>query len=241
VSYQGARFVDVDMTGAVFREVNLTDVRMRGVYLSNTDIDGAIEGLRVNGVDIGPLVEAELDRLHPERTKLRPADAAGARGAWAILEALWAPTMVRAAALTDEQVHRSVDDEWSFVDTLRHLVFAMDSWFGNAVLGQERPFHRWAMPFRCDVDFSGIGLDLDARPSLAEIARVRAERSAQLRSYLDTLTDEEYHRVREPGASLPWRPLRPGPASDCLQVIFNEEWAHHRFATRDLDIIEASR
>src|SRR5690349_9442780 len=133
------------MTGAVFREVNLSGVRMRGVYISDTDIDGAIDGLRINGVEVGPLIEAELDRLHPERTKLRPTDAAGAREAWATVERLWAPTMARAATLTDEQVHRSVDDEWSFVDTLRHLVFAIDSWFGNSVLGQDRPFHPWGI------------------------------------------------------------------------------------------------
>jgi DinB superfamily/Pentapeptide repeats (8 copies) len=239
VSYQDAQFVDVNMSGALFREVDLSGVRMRGVYLENADIDGAINGLRVNGVEVAPLIKAELDRMHPERTKLRPTDAAGALEAWAAAEAMWEPTMARAAALTDEQVHRSVDDEWSFVDTLRHLVFARDLWFGHAVLGLDHPFHPLGLPHTGNNDFAGIGLDLDARPSLAEIAQVRAERSAQLKSYLDTQTDEDFLRVRTP-AALPWRASKPRPARDCLQVVFNEEWAHHQFAIRDLDIIEAS-
>ena len=65
-------FVDADLSGALFREVDLTGARMYGVVLSNADIDGAIDGLRVNGVEVAPLIEAELDRLHPERLALRP-------------------------------------------------------------------------------------------------------------------------------------------------------------------------
>ena len=235
MNYRDARFTDVDMTGAVFREVNLSGVRMRGVYLADVDIDGAIEGLRINGVEVGPLVLAELDRVFPERTRLRPSTADGAREAWATLAAMWAPTMARAATLTDDEVHRSVDDEWSFVDTQRHLVFAMDSWFRAGILAHERPFHPLGMPFTCDIDFSGIGLDLAARPSLAEIAQVRAERSAALRTYLDTLTDDEFQRERRSTPGLPWPRAEARSARHCLQIIFNEEWAHHRFAVRDLD------
>ena len=235
----GSVFIEVDLSGAVFREVNFAGARMRGVYLDNVDIDGAIGSLRINGVEVGPLVLAEMDRVFPERTKLRPTTAAGAREAWATLEAMWAPTMTRAAKLTDEEVHRSIDDEWSFVDTQRHLVFAMDSWYRAGVLAEERPFHPLGLPFTCDIDFSAAGLDLAARPSLAEIAQVRAERSAALRSYLDGLTDEEFHRERLSTEGLPWPRSLARPPQDCLQVIFNEEWAHHRFAVRDLDAIAA--
>lgn len=235
VDMTGAVFREVDLSGAVFREVNFAGARMRGVYLADVDIDGAIQSLRINGVEVGPLVLAELDRVYPERTKLRPTTADGAREAWAVLEAMWAPTMARAAALTEEQVHRSVDDEWSFVDTQRHLVFAMDSWFRAGILAEVRPFHPLGLPFTCDIDFSAAGLDLAARPSLAEVAQVRSERGAVLRAYLDTLTDEEFHRELVSTPGLPWPPAASRSAKQCLQVIFNEEWAHHRFAVRDLD------
>jgi hypothetical protein len=236
----GAVFREVDLSGAVFRDVNLSGVRMRGVYLADVDIDGAIDGLRINGVEVGPLVLAELDRVFPERTKLRPTTADGAREAWSTVEAMWAPTLARAATLTDEQVHRSVDDEWSFVDTQRHLVMAMDIWFRAGILAEAQPFHPLGLPFTGDIDFSGLGLDLTARPSLAEIAQVRAERSAVLKSYLDGLTDEEFHRERMSTPGLPWPPAASRSPQKCLQVIFNEEWAHHRFAVRDLDAMAAS-
>jgi DinB superfamily len=32
-------------------------------------------------------------------------------------------------------LHESVGGEWSFIETLRHLVFATDSWIRRAILG----------------------------------------------------------------------------------------------------------
>lgn len=57
-----ARFRDVDFTNARFHSVDLTGVMIRGAALVNVDLSGEIVDLRVNGVDVGPLVEAELDR-----------------------------------------------------------------------------------------------------------------------------------------------------------------------------------
>ncbi len=47
--------------------------------LLDVDIHGEIENLTINGVDIGPLVNAELNRRFPGRAKMRPADPAGFR------------------------------------------------------------------------------------------------------------------------------------------------------------------
>ena len=70
----GARFEEVDLTGATFQQVYL-----KGAIFRDVDISGDFENLRVQGIDVVPLVEAELDRRHPERLKLRPTDAAGFR------------------------------------------------------------------------------------------------------------------------------------------------------------------
>src|SRR4051812_11806673 len=116
-------FTGQDLSGAEFRDVNLIGARMRGVLLMNADIDGAIGGLRINGVEVAPLIEAELNRLHPERTALRPATPAGAREAVAVVDALWAATIVRVRTMPDGTTDRSVDGEWSLTETLRHLIF----------------------------------------------------------------------------------------------------------------------
>src|SRR3954470_2815181 len=96
----GSRFERVRLIGAEFRAVNLTDVKIRGALvkdatlhgleLCNVDITGELVDVTVNGVDIGPLVEAELDRRYPDRAKMRPTDPAGLRDAWDAVEGLWA-------------------------------------------------------------------------------------------------------------------------------------------------------
>ena len=77
VDLSGAELFAVDLAGARFRGVDLSGVVMRGVELVNVDIHGEIVNMTVNGVDIGPLIEAELDRRYPDRAKMRPADPAG--------------------------------------------------------------------------------------------------------------------------------------------------------------------
>jgi uncharacterized protein YjbI with pentapeptide repeats len=99
VDLSGAQLRAVDLTGARFHGVDLRGVVMRGVELVDVDIHGEIGNLTVNGVDIGPLVNAELDRRYPDRAKMRPADPAGFREAWDVVERLWGETVERARRL----------------------------------------------------------------------------------------------------------------------------------------------
>jgi len=231
----GTEFIETNFAGSVFREVDLSGTRIRGALLNAADIDGVIDGLRVNGVEVAPLVEAELDRMYPKRTKLRPSTPDGMRIAWETVEAFWAPTMARAGSLPEEDLHRSVDGEWSFVQTLRHLVMATDLWFGQAVLGRDRPYHPLGLPATFIKNGADLGIDLGADPSFAEVVAVRAGRMAEVREFLATVTQEDLDRVREPNAPPGWPSPGPRAASACLRVIFNEECAHHSFAVRDLD------
>jgi hypothetical protein len=233
------RFVDEDLAGAQFREVNLAGARMRGVVLMGADIDGAINGLRVNGVEVAPLIEAELDRLHPERTKLRPATPAQALAAVDVVETLWAASIARVRALPRGTADRSVDDEWSFTETLRHLIFVTDAWFGHAVLAEPRPFHRFGLPASFMPDGSELGIDKSAEPTLDDVVAVRSERLARLREFLAAATQDDLDRVREPNPAPGFPPPAARTAVSCLRVLFNEEWTHHSFAVRDLALIEA--
>lgn len=115
VRLRGATMRQIDFTGAQIRGALLHGTRMRGVEMANVDIYGELLNVVVNGVDIAPLVEAELDRRMPDRVKMRPDDADGFREAWAILERLWDGTVARAKTLPEEALHRGVDDEWSFI------------------------------------------------------------------------------------------------------------------------------
>jgi uncharacterized protein YjbI with pentapeptide repeats len=236
----GSRFERVYLTGARFHLVDLTGATISGSVLVDVDISGRIRNLRVNGVDVAPLVEAELNRRYPDRAKMRPADADGFRDAWDILERLWAQTVTRARGMTPELLHERVDGEWSFIQTLRHLVFATDAWVNRAILGQPSPWHPLDLPADEIPDEPGVPRDLDARPPLEEVLALRADRMATVRRVLAGLTDERLAgvtvAVTEPGF--------PEPESfavrRCLQAIINEEWEHRLYAERDLDALVRS-
>jgi uncharacterized protein YjbI with pentapeptide repeats len=109
----GARFEHVILRDAQMKAVDLTGVQMRGVELVDVEISGELQNVVVNGLDIAPLIEAELNRRTPERAKMRPDDCDGFREAWAIREQLWKGTV--AMTLPEAALHRNVDDErmWS--------------------------------------------------------------------------------------------------------------------------------
>src|SRR3954447_22754197 len=99
---RGSQFERVDLSDALFRHVDmsnaqiagadLTGLRIRGADLINVDISGEINNLRVNGINVVPLIEAELNRRYPERVKMSATTPAEFREAWEILERLWAQT-----------------------------------------------------------------------------------------------------------------------------------------------------
>jgi len=66
---------------------------------------------------------------------------------------------------------------------------------------------------------------------------VRADRRAQVRDFLTAATPELLDEVRPS----PNDPTQTETARQCVQVILEEEWEHLRFATRDLDELEAGR
>ena len=207
--------------------------------MENEDISGDIDNVRVNGVDVVPLVEAELNRRYPDRPRMRPTTADGYREAWDILERLWGETVERARALPPAMLHQRVDDEWSFIETLRHLVFATDAWVRRAMLGEASPWHPLDLPHDEMPDEPGVPRDLTARPSLDEVLELRADRMSTVRKVIDDLTDETLTGMTEPVTA-------PGyPASDsysvrrCLLAVVHEEWEHRLYAERDLEEIEA--
>jgi hypothetical protein len=236
--YEGAEFAGLSMADATFREVDLSGARMRGVLLVNADIDGAIDGLRVNGVEVMPLIEAELDRLNPERLRLRPTTPQAMREAVEVIEELWHATLRRAGTLPEEAAYRSVNDEWSLAQTLRHTIFVIDAWYGHAAALRPDPFHPIGVPASFTTNVAEFGIDELAAPALHEILAVRAGRIADLRAYLAQVTQEELDRVRGPNTMPGCPPPAQRTAAECLRVIFSDQWAHVQFANRDLVILE---
>lgn len=239
---QGAEFVETNLRGARFVEADLSGAVMRGVDVQGMDIDGpwlSEDGgsLRVNGIDVIPFVEAELNRRFPGRADRRAKDPDGLRAAWAALERTWAATLERVAAMPAGTVDVSVGGEWSFAQTLRHLVHATDVWLRRGILEIEQPFHPLGLAHAsAEADGSDASVRPTVTPSYAEVLDARAGRVAMVRDFLATVTADELAAARKN----PHNPEYPETTLSCLHVILGEEWDHHRYAVRDLDTIEAT-
>lgn len=245
----GSTFDWTDLSGSTFRAASLSDVtirgtdlhrvRMSGVELWDVDIDGEIEGLRINGVDVTAYVASELARRHPDLARMQPDDVAGFREAWQILERLWDETVERARRLRPEQLHEQVRGEWSFVETLRHLSFAIASWVDRAINGEAAPWHPLDLPWDEAPADRGFPRDRTARPSLDEVLALRRTRQGAVRRVLADLTDEQLAAPASPPDDDGWPPKRDFTVKDCLRIVLNEEWWHRIYAERDLTALES--
>lgn len=238
-------FTDRDLRGARFTRVDLSEAVLRAVMVEDAEIDAPwlSEGGRlvVNGVDVVPLVEAVLDERFPGRALRTAQDPDGLREAWHSVEAAWAAAIARADAMPPGTVDATVDGEWSFAQTLRHLVMATDTWLGRAVLAREAPYSPLGQP---NAEYAQDGGDRSVFPfdeagtvpPYADVLAVRAERQAMVRDYLAGVTAETLDEER----AHPWAPDYPESVRACLQTILGEEWEHLRYALRDLDVLDAA-
>ena len=240
-AFRGATFTSADLTGAKFRDCDLRQVRIDDSWLIDVRVSGEVENFVVNDVDVTAFVAAELDRRHPERVQVRAMRTVDDyRAMWDTLERLWSDTVARAERLPEPALNQRVGDEWSFVETLRHLVFATDAWAGSAILDDPLPYHRLGLPHGGypPEDAAALGVDLAARPSLAEVLEVRGGRMALVRGILGGLTDTELERMTS-RLPTPHHPAEPRSVGRCLRVVMKEECEHRRYAVRDLAVLEA--
>lgn len=232
--FEGATFVRTSFAGATLRFCDVSDVTMRSVDVGGLDIDShdlAFGRLLVNGVDVVPLVEAELDRRFPGRELRNAQTPEGLREAWVAVQDAWRTTV---AATPENMVDAHVDDEWSLAETLRHLVLATDAWLRGAVLGVAQPFHEIGQVFTGAAE---MGFDTSifraGTPPYDEILTVRAGRQRMVTEFLETSTPELLSEERRDPWGGSWRPT----VGDCVRVILEEEWAHLRYIRRDLALL----
>lgn len=244
----GAQFTRADLTGARFERSRLRGARItssdlsglvvRGSDVMNVEIDSPWVGegdfFLVNGVNVIPLVEAELNARFPGRVLQRADTPEGLRDAWGALQDAWAATLARAETMPDGTVDRSVDGEWSLSQTLRHLVMATDTWLGKAILRREQPYHPLAL---ANEGAAEDGLDMSVfttgTPTYAEVLAARRDRTTMVGDFLAEVSLGILAETRQN----PWAPQHPETVLSCLHTILEEEWEHHRYAVRDLDAL----
>ena len=238
---RGARLHAADLRGARFTDCDLTGVTIRDGWLVNVSISGYLSNVTVNGVDVTDFVSAELDRRRPERVQFREGQTADdVRAMWDTIERLWTEAVERAGRLPAAALAEQVDEEWSFGQTLRHLVFITDAWASRTVLDEPMPYQPLGLPqsWYPAADAAALGIDLTAQPSYAEILAARADRMAVMRRIVAGLTDEGMGRLCQRSPA-PGYPDEEHTVIDCISVVMDEEIEHYRFAVRDLAVLES--
>src|SRR6478752_5842060 len=139
--FEAATFVKASFKGATLRSRDLSGVTMRSVEVGGLDIDSHdlfFGTLVVNGVDVVPLVDAELNRQFPGRELQKAQTPEGLREGWVAVRSAWQTTV---ADTPPDLVDGHVEDEWSLAQTLRHLILATDAWLRGGILRVQQPFH----------------------------------------------------------------------------------------------------
>jgi len=239
--FRGARIHLSELAGLEIRDCEVSGLKIVDCYGSDVYVGGGFERVVVNDVDVTAYVESELDRRHPVRALARDATTPDDyRAVWDAVERMWSATIDRARALPEAALHERVEDEWSFVETHRHLLFATDAWLGSAVLEEAPPYHRLGLPAggMPPDEATRLGLELDAAPTLDEVLAARFARLATMRRVVDALTEAELDRVCSRKTADPY-PDQEYVVRRCLKVVMKEEAEHHRYAVRDLAVLEA--
>ena len=241
-SFVDATLVDADFTNATLRGPVLSGLSVTDGWIVDVDLSGMVRNLTVNGVDVTPYVQAELERRVPERALIRTmATADDHRAAWAAIERRWDATLVRVDALPESAASARVNDEWSFVETLRHLVFAIDIWVQRTILDVEHPYHPLGLPhsgYRGE-QATAMGLDLDAAPDLGTALAAWRDRCDIVGRVITDLHNDDLTRVC---ARTPVPDYSDGGAltvGRCLHVVMDEMIEHREYANRDLDLLAA--
>lgn len=226
-----ARFIGCDLAGVVVRGSDVSGLELDSPWL----LEGG-NHLLVNGVDVVPLVDAELNRRFPGRELRHAADLEGLRAAWEAVRQTWSATVERAVGMPAGTVDATVGDEWSLSQTLRHLVMATDTWLGKAILERPQPYHPAGLP-NDDHDSSAYdpAVFTVARPTFSQVLAARTERQLMVADLLAGLTQDDLAQPR----SNPHAPEVAETVLSCLRTILEEEWEHHRYAVRDLEDLAA--
>jgi hypothetical protein len=229
-----------DFSNKKLCNVDFTNARIVGASMVNASFEGEIVGLKINGIEVQPLISSELERRHPERKELFTTTPEGMKHAYDIVFGQIDETLERARRLTEGQRNERVDDEWSVVETIRHLVFAVDAWILRVVLGRTDPYDPIGLPFTEMPPTLGVTCDPEARPSFDEAVAVWKGREQIVRGVVDGLTPQELERKiivagdGYPAAGVETEVIGP------LWTILEEAWWHNRFMNRDMDVLEGA-
>ena len=246
-AFRGAAFHNVDLNGALFTACDMRNVTIRGSWVGDFRVSGHAGELGtviVNDVDVTEYVRAELDRRYPELAQMRALREAGSadelRTMWDRIETLWSESLTRAEGLAEQARQERVAGEFSFVETMRHLVFATDVWVERMIGGKADCFHQLGLPPSgySKEGSRALGLEADAQPSYETARAALRDAMRRMRDTVTSVTDAQLDDTRTAAPAPEWDE-ETETVRHCLYVVVEEFCQHRRFAERDLAILEA--
>ena len=162
------------------------------------------------------------------REGLLADDVAGLQRVWARLVSEWHGEVDAALAHPGEsRLDQRVNGEWSFIETLRHLIFVTDGWIGGGVCGSAER-HPLGLPPHFITNGAELGLELDARPDLDAVLAVRKDRQESVAASLVSIGELDAACEGD---------LAGFTRRGAFQVVVAEERFHLGFARRDLALL----
>ena len=211
----------------------LQDVKITDAWVDNVDISGLVGRLVVNDVDVSAYVRTS-SRSGSRTPEARATDGDGLRDACAMVEERAPPPRVRAGALPP----RPSTSRWTTSSpTSRRCATSCSRPTAGSPgpCSAIRPYHSLGYPHDDAEGGRAEGLDVAATPSLDEVVAVREERRARLGDLVGDATPADLVRmVASPNGGMT-------SVMSCIHVVLGEEWAHDRYADRDLSILEQRR
>ena len=194
----GRKFENQDLEGSTFRCVNLhqatfEDVNLGGAKISNANLAGVsidnanLAGMTIFGIRIDHLIDAELDRLDPERAKLRMKDIHNPEEVRRVTDKLDELRGSLRATLSsvpqDRLCERPAEGTWSAIEHLRHLVFAEDLYINRWILRNDESFSQLGLLpdfLARDEAYSNVGSEpcSDLKTIFAEWDRIHSRTKA---------------------------------------------------------------
>lgn len=227
--FTDSTFWGVQFSRAKFRDADFSESSFFHVLMRNVVIDGEIDHVIINGVDVTDYVNQQ-DRWWPLRKNLSPTSVEVLVQTWDELTGEWDALLSRATTADPKVLDTSVNGEWSLIDTLRHLIFAMDKWFSLPIL-KEQSFNAVGLPNTESQDRPWPGLSSSVSVDFAHVLGERRLQQRKFSSFISTLRIEDlppFVVIEENGQV---------PALVCFHVVLEEEFEHLRYAIRDLSAL----
>jgi hypothetical protein len=190
-------YSNTSLNNSVFKCSNLDNAVITDTFLRNMKISFCLyDGLTIDGIEVLPLVEAEKDRLDPERIRLRiinPFDPDEVKKVMHHLDEVRDGFYAFLRSTPHELLIKKPKgiDRWSALEHVRHLLFAEDLYLNHRLLNNNIPYNPIGMIpdfLKNDPSFNEVG----SKPTedLEEVLSAWSRIHEEMIKYIKMLTPE---------------------------------------------------